>query len=71
MNKVFELHQKVTFLVNEYQVLEDSPDGQQILVGYAKQKRLTLREQFTLFKDQEQTEKVATSAARSILDFGP
>jgi hypothetical protein len=70
MKKIFELHQKITFLVNEYQVLEDTPDGQQKLIGYAKQKRLALREKFTLFKDQSQTEPIATSAARSILDFG-
>jgi uncharacterized protein YxjI len=70
MKKIFELHQKITFLANEYQVLEDTPDGQQALIGYAKQKRLTLREQFTLFKDEAQTEVVATSAARSVLDLG-
>lgn len=69
MKKLFELHQKITFLVNEYQVLEDAPGGQN-LIGYAKQKRLTMREQFTLFKDTAQTEVLATSAARSILDFG-
>jgi hypothetical protein len=70
MKKLFELHQKVTFLVNEYKVLEDTPEGQQMLTGFAKQKRLALREQFTLFKDESQSEVIATSAARTILDFG-
>jgi hypothetical protein len=70
MKKLFELHQKITFLVNEYQILEDTPDGQQTLVGYAKQKRLTLREKFTIFKDESQAEVVATSTARSVIDLG-
>jgi len=70
MKKLFELHQKLTLLVNEYQVLEDAPGAGQKLVGYVKQKRFALREKFTLFKDESQTEIVATSAARTILDFG-
>lgn len=70
MKKLFELHQKITFLVNEYRILEDSPGGEQTLIGYAKQKRLTLREKFTIFKDESQTEVVATSTARSVIDLG-
>jgi uncharacterized protein YxjI len=70
VKKLFELHQKITLFVNEYQVLEDAaPEGQK-LVGYVKQKRLALREKFTLFKDETQAEVVAISTARSILDFG-
>lgn len=70
MKKVFELHQKITLLVNEYQVLEDTPDGQQSLVGYVKQKRFSLREKFTLFKNEAQAEIVGSSAARTIIDVG-
>lgn len=71
MKKLFEVHQKITLLVNEYLVLKDTPDGQQQVIGYAKQKRLALREQFTLFKDESQIEVLVASKARSVIDLGP
>ncbi|MBX4197003.1 hypothetical protein KW801_00395 [Candidatus Saccharibacteria bacterium] len=70
MKKLFELHQKITLLVNEYHVLVDGPDGQQQTAGFVKQKRFALREQFSLYKDESQQEVVASSKARSVLDFG-
>ena len=66
MKKLFELHQKITFMVNEYRVIKDAQT-----IGYAKQKRLALREQFTIFKDESQKEVLATSKARTIIDLGP
>ena len=71
MKKIFELHQKITLLVNEYSVLKETASGQQVLAGYAKQKRLALREQFTLFADSTQQKVIATSKARSVMDFSP
>lgn len=70
MTKIFEVQQKITFLANEYRILKDSKDGLKT-VGYAKQKRLALREQFTLYTDESQSEVAATSKARSVMDFGP
>lgn len=71
MKKLFELHQKITLLVNEYQILKDTPDGKQELAGYARQKRLALREQFTLFANEGLTKVLATSKARSAIDLSP
>jgi len=71
MKKIFELHQKITFLVNEYVVLKDADGDKQLVVGYARQKRLALREQFTLFANQNQDKVLATSKARSVIDLGP
>ncbi len=65
MKKVFELHQKFAPLVNQYRVIEDDK-----LVGFASQKRLAMREKFTLYKDESKTQIVASSAARKIIDFG-
>lgn len=70
MKKLFEVHQKITLLANEYRILKDA-DGTQSVSGYAKQKRLALREQFTLYSDESQTKIAATSKARSVMDFGP
>ena len=53
-------------MVNEYRVIKDAQT-----IGYAKQKRLALREQFTIFKDESQKEVLATSKARTIIDLGP
>ncbi|MDB5160646.1 MAG: hypothetical protein JWO96_26 [Candidatus Saccharibacteria bacterium] len=69
MKKLFELHQKFTLVVNEYRVLKDQPDGKQT-VGFARQKRLAIREQFTLYSDESQSRIIATSAARSVIDLG-
>lgn len=66
MKKLFELQQKITFLVNEYRVIKDDK-----LVAYARQKRLALREQFTLFSDETQKTVLATSKARKVIDFSP
>lgn len=65
MQKLFEVHQKVTLLVNEYHVLKD---GQP--VAFVKQKRFALREHFSLFKDEAQTEALVSSQARQVIDLG-
>lgn len=70
MKKIFELHQKITLMVNEYKVLSDSDLGVQQTEGYVKQKRFALREKFDLFKDETQKVVVASSQARSVMDFG-
>jgi uncharacterized protein YxjI len=66
MIKLFEVHQKITLLVNEYHILKDGR-----LAGYVKQKRFTLREHFSLYKDEQQKEILATSQARQVLDVAP
>lgn len=71
MKKIFELHQKLTFMVNEYKVLEGTEEGPQKLIAYAKQKRMAIREKFTLYSDESQKQVLATSTARSIIDMAP
>lgn len=66
MIKLFEIHQRITLMVNEYAILKD---GQ--VVGFAKQKRMALREQFTIYSDESQKEVLATSKARGIMDVSP
>ncbi|MBA3757361.1 hypothetical protein H0X09_00620 [Candidatus Saccharibacteria bacterium] len=70
MTKLFEVHQKITMLANEYVILKDE-DLEQKVCGYAKQKRLALREQFTIFRDETQTQVLVASKARSIMDLSP
>lgn len=70
MKKIFELHQKIKLMVNEYRVLEDAPDGQK-LAAFARQKRLAIREQFTLYADESQQKILAGSQARAVIDMAP
>lgn len=65
MQKLFEVHQKITLLVNEYRVLKDGRP-----VAFVKQKRFALREHFSLFKDESQTEVLVSSQARQVIDLG-
>lgn len=71
MKKVFELHQKLALLVNEYKIVEDAEVESPKLLGYAKQKRLAIREKFTLYADETQEQIIATSSARKIMDMAP
>lgn len=66
MRKLFEVHQKITMLTNEYHILKDGTS-----VAYVKQKPFALREHLSLFKDSSQTEILATSQARKIIDLSP
>jgi uncharacterized protein YxjI len=68
MKKIFELHQKITAFANEYRVL-NGETGQ--LTGYVKQKRFALREKFSLFVDEGQSDVIASSQARGVLDLAP
>lgn len=66
MKKIFELHQNFTLMVNEYKIIKDGK-----LAAFARQKRLALREHFTLYKDETRKDMLAVSKARTIIDLGP
>lgn len=66
MKKLFEVHQKLTVLANEYRIFKDDQ-----LAAYVKQKRFALREQFTLYGDEQQSTILATSKARQVMDLSP
>lgn len=66
MKKIFEVQQKISLLANEYHILKDDKQA-----AYVKQKVFALREHFSLFRDKSQTEILATSQARQIMDFSP
>lgn len=66
MIKLFEVHQKITLMVNEYAILKDDK-----VAGFARQKRMALREQFTIYSDEAQKEVLAASKARGVMDVSP
>lgn len=67
----FQVRQKITVMVNRYQVFATGPDGGQgELLAFAEQKRLAFREQVTFFTDETRTRPVFGFKARQRLDLG-
>ncbi len=64
----FHLHQKVTLMVNRYEVFADVDGNPGELVAFVEQKRMTFREQVTIFTDATKSAVLARFAARKVLD---
>jgi uncharacterized protein YxjI len=65
----FHVHQKLTMMVNRYQVYADDGAGQPgELVAFAEQKRMAFKEQVTLFADEGKRAVLAGFKARKVLD---
>jgi uncharacterized protein YxjI len=65
----FQVRQRITPMVNRYEVLAVQPDGSEgPLLALAQQKRLTLREQVVFYRDEDRREPVFSFRARQRLD---
>lgn len=63
--------QRITLMVNRYEVLAaDSSGSPGTMVAFAEQKRMTLREQVTLYTDASKTSVLAAFKARQVIDLG-
>jgi uncharacterized protein YxjI len=60
-----EIRQRITFLVNRYEIWASGA-----MVGLAEQKRMTMREQVTIFGDEGRTIPLFGFKARQIMDLG-
>jgi uncharacterized protein YxjI len=65
----FHLHQKLTMMVNRYQVFADANGSPGELVAFVEQKRMTFREQVTIYTDTTKSAVLARFAARKVLDI--
>ncbi|HWL37978.1 MAG TPA: hypothetical protein VNQ77_17460 [Frankiaceae bacterium] len=65
----FHMRQKITPFQNVYRVFADANGEPGALVAYAKQKRLTLRESFTLFSDERATQPILAIQADRAIDI--
>ncbi|GAA4561397.1 hypothetical protein [Planotetraspora kaengkrachanensis] len=64
------LRQKITMMVNRYVVHIAEPDGSEgPIVAFAEQKRMTLKEQVTLFTDESRQRMLAGFKARKVMDL--
>jgi uncharacterized protein YxjI len=65
----FLVKQRITAMVNRYQVLAVGPDGGEgHLLAFAEQKRMKLKEEVSFFADESRTRRVFSFKARQRLD---
>jgi uncharacterized protein YxjI len=68
MSYTLQLRQRVTVLQNRYDILRVDGGGERPL-GYAEQKRITLREKITFFTDESKSQVAFTLSARNIIEL--
>lgn len=65
----FFVNQKITVMVNRYDILAANPDGTPgALIAFAQQKRMTMKEQVTFYADESKTRPLFSFKARQMLD---
>jgi len=65
----FYVRQKITLMVNRYQVLGANPDGSEgPLLAFAQQKRMKIKEEIKFFTDESMGRQVFSFRARQRLD---
>ncbi len=64
-----ELRQRITPLQNRYDLVAVTAAGQQTSLGYAEQKRFSLKEKVTFWADAGRTQVVFTIGARNVLEI--
>jgi uncharacterized protein YxjI len=65
----FYIRQKITLMVNRYEVLAADPDGTEgALLAFAQQKRMAFKEQVTFYADESRSRPVFSFKARQGLD---
>ncbi|WP_353951208.1 hypothetical protein V6K52_16445 [Knoellia sp. S7-12] len=67
----FRVRQKLTMMVNRYEVHGVGPDGTEVgLWAFAEQKRMAFKEQVTFFADSGKSQPVFGFKARTRMDLG-
>ena len=67
----FFVKQRLTMMVNRYEITEANPDGSPgRLMAVAQQKRMAFKEQVTFYRDDQRTEPVFGFKARQRVDLG-
>lgn len=69
--QTLHLKQRITLMVNQYEVLASDASGKpDHMVAFAQQKRMALKEQVTLYADSSKSQVVAGFKARQVIDLG-
>jgi uncharacterized protein YxjI len=65
----FFVKQRITLMVNRYEIRAANPDGSEgVLMAFAEQKRMKLKEEITFFADESKSRAVFSFKARQVLD---
>lgn len=66
----FHVHQKITMMINRYEVFADDGQGEPgPLIAFVEQKRMTFKEQVTLYTDESKQFVLAAFKARKVIDL--
>ena len=66
----FFVKQRLTMMVNRYEIREANPDGSEgRIVAFAQQKRLAFKEQVTFYTDESKSQAVFSFKARQAIDL--
>ena len=66
---LFFIRQRITVMVNRYEVLAANPDGTEgPLMALAEQKRMKLKEEVVFYADESKSRRVFSFKARQVLD---
>ncbi|MEU4746651.1 hypothetical protein AB0G02_40195, partial [Actinosynnema sp. NPDC023658] len=67
---VLHMHQKVTLMVNRYEIFADHGGEPGPLVAFVEQKRMAFKEQVTIYTDSTKNQVLAGFRARKVIDLG-
>jgi hypothetical protein len=66
---VFFIRQRITLMVNRYEIIDTNPDGSEgALIAFAQQKRMSFKEEVSFYADTSKTTKLFSFKARHGLD---
>ncbi|GHD43754.1 hypothetical protein D9V29_13960 [Mycetocola manganoxydans] len=66
----FFVKQRLTMMVNRYEIVEANPDGTEgRIFAIAQQKRMAMKEQVTFFADEARTQPLFGFKARNVMDL--
>jgi hypothetical protein len=67
----FFIRQRITMMINRYEVLAANPDGTEgQLLALAEQRRMKLKEEVIFYADESKSRRVFSFKARQVLDVG-
>src|SRR5688572_8468055 len=64
-----ELRQRFTPLQNRYDLVGVEASGRETILGYAEQKRFSLKEKVTFWSGEDRSQVVFTIGARNVFDI--
>ncbi|TPG17252.1 hypothetical protein [Pedococcus bigeumensis] len=71
VNERFSLSQKITMMVNRYEIRAvDASGAEGPVIAVAQQKRMAFKEQVTFYSDEARTQPVFSFKARTRMDLG-